>query len=150
MQRRNAAELLHLADRKITDSDGPDLSLLEQRMHRLGCFFDRHQRVRPVDLVDVDVIRSKPTQGILDLLQDSRPAGITEYLSTLPFKADLGRNEHARAQLTLGYCPANDLLGAAESIGRGRVDDIDAVLQCGTDGGNGFSFIGSAPHPPSN
>src|ERR1019366_3575037 len=98
MQRRNAAELPHLADRKITDSDGPDLSLLEQRMHRLGGFLDRHQRVGPVDLIDVDMIGSKPMQGILDLLQDSRPAGIAEYLSTLPFKADLGSNEHARAQ----------------------------------------------------
>src|SRR5450631_192345 len=108
MQGCNAAELLYLVDRKIADSDGPDLSLLEQRMHRLGGFFDRYQRVRPVDLVDVDVIGSKPTQGILDLLQDPRPAGIAEYLSTLPFKADLGSNEHARAQFTLGYCPAND------------------------------------------
>ena len=64
-------------------------------MHRLSGFFDRHQRVRPMNLVDVDVVGAKPTQGILDLLQDPRPAGIAEYLSTLPFKADLRSDEHA-------------------------------------------------------
>jgi hypothetical protein len=41
-------------------------------------------------------------------------------------------------------------VGSAESIDGGRVDDIDAMLQRGTDGGNRFSFIGSAPHPPAN
>jgi hypothetical protein len=73
---------------------GPDLSLLEKRMHRQGGFFDRHQRVWPVDLVDVDVIGSKPTQGLLHFLQDSHPAGITKYPSILPFKSSLGGDEY--------------------------------------------------------
>ena len=42
MQRRDAAEFLHLADRKVADADGADLSLPEQRMHCLSGFFDRY------------------------------------------------------------------------------------------------------------
>ena len=116
MQRRDAAELLHLADRKVADADGADLSLPEQRMHRLGGFFDRHQRVGPVNLVDVDMIGSKPAQGILDLAQDPRAAGIAEYSSVLPFQPGLGGNEHARAQAALG----NRLADESPRSGRTR------------------------------
>src|SRR5437763_11711497 len=35
VQRRNAAELLHMLDRKITHADGATLSLLEQRLYLL-------------------------------------------------------------------------------------------------------------------
>src|SRR6202023_1314129 len=75
---------------------------------------------------------------------------VAKYSSILPFKSGLGGNKHARAHAGLGDCPANDLLGSAESIDGGRVDDIVSMLQHGTDGGNRFSFIGSAPHPPAN
>ena len=58
MQRCHPAEALHLPDREIADADGADLALLEQGVHGLRGFLDRHQRVGPVDLVDVDVIGS--------------------------------------------------------------------------------------------
>src|SRR5499427_7881078 len=62
MERRHPAEALHLLDREIADTDGADLALLEQGVHGLCGFLDRHQRVWPVNLVDVNVIGSKPTQ----------------------------------------------------------------------------------------
>ena len=89
-------------NREIADADGADLALLEQGMHGLRGFLDRHQWVGPVDLVDVDVIGSKPAQRILDLLQDARAAGIAEDFSTLPLKPHLGRDEHARAKIVVG------------------------------------------------
>jgi hypothetical protein len=46
----------------LPDADGADLALLEQGAHGLCGFLDRHQRIRPVNLVDVDVIGPKPTQ----------------------------------------------------------------------------------------
>ena len=52
LDRRDAAELLHLVDREVADTDGADLSLLVQRVHRLRGFFGRGKRVWPVDLVD--------------------------------------------------------------------------------------------------
>ena len=47
MQRRHAAKLPHLANRKIAHPDGADFPLPEQRVHRLCGFFDRNQWVRP-------------------------------------------------------------------------------------------------------
>ena len=55
-----------------------------------------------------------------------------------------------RAQPAFGDRPANDLLGAAESIDRGRVDKVDAMLERGLDGSDRFSFVGSTPHPPAD
>src|SRR5712691_12554260 len=150
MQRGHVAKPLHLADRKIADSDRADLSLPEQRVHRLGGFFDRHQWVGPVNLIDIDVVGSKPAQGIIDLLHDAGAAGVAKYSSTLPLEADLGGNKHARAQARLSDRLADDLLGAAESIDRGGVDDVDAVVQRGPDGRNRLSLVGSAPHPPAD
>jgi len=61
MQRRDAAKPFHLADRKIAHSDGADFSLPQQRVHRIRGLFDRNQRVRPVNLIDIDVVGLKPT-----------------------------------------------------------------------------------------
>src|SRR5262245_39168183 len=62
MQRCHLAETLHLSDREIADADGADFALLEQGAHGLCGFLDPDQRIGPVNLVDVDVIGSKPTQ----------------------------------------------------------------------------------------
>src|SRR5882757_469150 len=103
-----------------------------------------------MDLVDVNVVGSKPTQGVVDLLQDARAAGVADHPSTFPFKAGLGGDKHARAQPTLGECLPNDFLGATESVSRRRVDDIDAMLDAGSDRGNRFRLIGSTPHPAAD
>jgi hypothetical protein len=68
----------------------------------------------------------------------------------LPFEPDLGSNNHLVAQATFGYRLADDLLRAAKSVGRSSVDDIDAMVQGSADGGNGFGFIGAAPHPTAD
>src|SRR5882757_3676779 len=119
-------------------------------MHRFRGFLDRHQRVGPVNLVDVDVIGSQPAQRILDLVQDARAAGIAEHASMLPFKAGLGGNEDAGAPAPFGDRLSDNFLGAAEAVDRRRIDDIDAVLQCRPDGRNGLGFVGSTPHPSAN
>src|SRR5712691_9099105 len=49
--------------------------------------------------------------------------------------------------MTLGEGLADDLFRAAESIDRGGIDDIDAVLDRRSDRGNGFCLLGSTPHP---
>ena len=67
MQRRDAAKPFHLDDRKIAHSDGADFPLREQCVHCVRGFFDRNQRVGPMNLIDINVIGSKPTQRILNL-----------------------------------------------------------------------------------
>src|SRR5262249_24867015 len=62
VQRRNAAEALHLPSREIADTDGADFALLEQSVHRLRGLLDGHPGVGPVNLVDIDVIGAKAAQ----------------------------------------------------------------------------------------
>jgi hypothetical protein len=150
MQRRCAAKTLHLLDRKVADPDRADRSPPEQRVHRLRGFLDRNQRVGPVNLIDVDMIGSKPAQGILDLLQDAGPAGIAEDASVLPIKPGLGGDEHLRAQAAPGDRLADDFLRAAKPVDRRRIDEVDAMLQRRPDRGHGPCFIGAAPHPTAD
>src|SRR4030088_2745938 len=103
-----------------------------------------------MNLIDVDVIGPKPAQRFLTLPHDAGAAGIARYSSTLPLKSGLGGNKHVRAQPAFGDRPANDLLGAAESIDRSRVDNVDAMFECGLDGSDRLSFVGSAPPPPDD
>ncbi len=97
MQRRDSAKPFHLADRKVAHSDRADFPLREQHMHCISGFFDRNQWVGPMNLIDVNVIRSKPAQRILNLLHDAGTAGIARYPSSLPLQSDLGGDDHVRA-----------------------------------------------------
>src|SRR5882672_3874080 len=150
MQRCDAAKPFYLENRKVADTDGADLSLLEQCEHGFRGFFDRNQRIGPVHLIDVDVIGSKPAERILNLLQDAGAAGVARYFPAIPLESRLGRNQHLRAQPAFGDRLADDLFGAAKSVDRSSVDNIDAMLECAPDGGDGFGFVGAAPHPPAD
>src|SRR5580693_5425161 len=134
MQGRDTTEPFHLTDREIAYPDRPDLSLNEQRVHRLGGFLHRHQRIGPVNLVDVDVIGSQPAQRIVYLAQDARAAGVAENIAMLPFKSSLGGDDDAGPQTPFGDCLSDDFLRAAETVDRSRIDDVDAVLQRRPDG----------------
>src|SRR5882757_8013271 len=150
MEWRDATKPFHLDHRKIAHADGADFPLCEQHVHCVRSFFDRNQRIGPVNLIDINVVGSKPAQGILDFAQDAGTAGIARYSSTLPLKSDLGSNNDVRAQAALGDRLANDLFRMAESIDRSRVHKIDAMLERGLDGSNRFGFVGSTPHPPAD
>src|SRR5262249_1075868 len=52
--------------------------------------------------------------------------------------------------MTLGEGLADDFLRTAESIGRSRIYEIDAVFDRGSDRGNGFRLLGSTPHPAAD
>src|SRR5882724_12632573 len=103
-----------------------------------------------MNLIDVDVIGSKPAQGILDFPHDAGAAGIAGYFSAVPLQSGLGGNEHVRAQPAFGDRLADDLLGPAESVDRGGVDNVDAMLECGPNGCDRLSLVGSAPHPSAD
>jgi hypothetical protein len=94
MQRRDPPELLDLLDGKIADADGADLSLPEQRSHRVGGFRDRNVWVGPMHLIDVDVIGSQPAKRVVDLPHDPRASCVSEDFSVVPFKTGLGRKDH--------------------------------------------------------
>jgi hypothetical protein len=52
--------------------------------------------------------------------------------------------------VALGDSLANDLFGSAESVDWSRIDNVDTMLDRGSDRRNGFRFIGPTPHPSAN
>src|SRR4029079_14351862 len=133
VQRRNAAELLHLRNRVIADADRADLALLVERQHCLCGLIDRDQRLGPMHLIDVDVVGPQPAQRVLALAHDSLAARIAKNLTVTPFQPDLGGDDRARAQTCPRDCLADNFFGATETINGCGIDESNAVFDRGSD-----------------
>jgi len=101
-----------------------------------------------MDLVDVDVVGAQAAQRIFDLLQDASARRIAIDFSVAPFQSRLGGDDrltsHARER------GADDFLGHPEAVHRCGIDQVDALMQSGVNGGNRFALIGSSPHPAAH
>jgi hypothetical protein len=150
MQRRHFPKFLHLGRAEIADADGANLSGSVQLAHGLGDFRDRRIRVRPVHLVEIDDVGLQPPQGSLGFLDDPRLAGVAKRLAVLPVQSDLGGDVDALAPAPLGQRLADDFLGTAEAVDRRGVDQIDAAIERGVDGGDGVALVAAAPHPAAD
>src|SRR6266404_351891 len=139
------AEALHLGNREVAHADGADFPLPVKRAHGLGGFLHRHQRVGPMDLVDVDVVGTQAAQRIIDFLHDSGARRIAIDFSVAPFQSCFGGNDRLTAHAR--ESGADDLLGHAKAVHRRRIDQIDALMQSRVNGGNRFALISSSPHP---
>ena len=97
-----------------------------QRLHRL---LDRHRRVPPVDLVEVDVVRLEPAEAGVDLLQD-RLAGQTGAVGPGPHPAvDLGGEDDVLAVGVRLQRPAGVLLAGAGGVDVRGVEGVDAGFE---------------------
>jgi len=56
VNRGDMSEHVHLFQRVIAQTDGSDLSLLVKLVHRSSGFLNRDQRIRPMNLIDIDVV----------------------------------------------------------------------------------------------
>jgi hypothetical protein len=81
---------------------------------------------------------------------NARLAGVAEWLSVLPVKTDLGRDQDAIATSAFGQCLANDLLGAAEALGWRGIDQGDAMIEGLMNGADRLRLVRSAPHPSAH
>src|SRR5262249_16787122 len=126
MDRRKAPELLHLLNRKIADPNGANLSRVKDAQHRQCGFLKGRARIRPMDLIDTNMIDFEPPQRILDLADDPCAARIAGDLAILPLKANLRCDNRLRAQTAFGNRLADDLFGTAKSVDGSGVDEIDA------------------------
>jgi hypothetical protein len=131
LQRRHATKPFHLLDRKIADSDGADLSLPIQLIHSLGSFCDVHQRVRPVDLVDVDIVGSQPPQRVLNLGKNPPACRVANDFSAAPFKSDFRCNVYLAAQVAFGDRLADDFFRTTEPVRRRCINQVDAIISGG-------------------
>src|ERR1700740_2016239 len=93
-----APKLAHLQPSEVADPDCSNLTLLQERSHRLGAFLYRGERIGPMDLVDIDVVGAQPFQRCFDFGKNPRTARVAKGLSIAPVEAGFGRNHHPVAE----------------------------------------------------
>jgi hypothetical protein len=150
VQLGDAAKSFNLRNREIAHANSADLPLVEECLHRFGGLFDRHQRVGPMDLIDIDIIGAQPAQRVGRLAQDPVTAGVPEDFPVFPLEPGFGGNDDVWAQAAFGNCLADDLFGAAKSIGRRRVDKVDPAFDGGVDRLDRLFLLRPAPHPAAD
>jgi hypothetical protein len=133
--------------------------LIPQRDERLHGLLDGRRAIRPVRDVEIDVVGAEAPQALLHLVRDrllaeipvDRPAVVVEEVAALPGVPDdpaLGRQHHLVAPALDRL--ADDLLGSALAVRRGRVDQGDTLVERGPDRGDRLRLVGAAPHPASD
>lgn len=147
-QRGELAEAVHLFRRIVAHADGEYLAVAAQALQFAGGFLVRHQRVRPVDLVQVDAIGFQPSQRVLDLPADACGGGVAVDAGIAPLQRRLGGDHRLVAQTLQGL--ADDLLGVAEAIDRRSVDQVDPGFHRAPDGFHRRRVVSAAPHPAAD
>src|SRR5215475_190570 len=150
MQGRGLLEQFHLFKGVVAHSDGADFSLFIKLLHRSRCLFDWNKRVRPMNLIDVDVIGLQAAQRVINFIRDPRPTRVAKQLGLAPLQSHLGGNDDLFPLAVLRQGPSYELFGSSEPVGRSRIDERYPLLQRRTNRFEGLSFIGSTPHEPSD
>ena len=114
------------------------------------CLFDGHQGVRPVHLIDIDVVRFEATQRILKLMENALARGVAFDFAIRPIESDLCGKDNALSTTTLAEGFAHNLFGAPTPVNGRRVDQVDALVKRSMNGANGFLLVASAPHPAAD
>jgi hypothetical protein len=149
MKWRDLAEFIHLRRAEVADADRSNFPVAVQRADGFGGFRNRRARIRPVHLIEIDHICSKPPKRILDFFDNACPARVAERLAILSVKSGLcGDDRLPTAAAGKGF--SDDLLRATESIDGRGVDEIDSALERFLDRLDGIAFVGPAPHPAAD
>src|ERR1019366_3355720 len=98
MNRSDQAEFIHLRRRKVANANRANLALLEKSGHRVGGLVNRCQRIRPVHLVDIDLVGPEPLQRRLDFGEDARAGRVAKRLAVAPVEPDLGSDHYSPSQ----------------------------------------------------
>src|SRR5260370_30691750 len=124
----------------IAQPDRTDRALLKEGLNGLAGFFYRDGQIRPMHLIDVDVVRAKSTERILDLLPDAIGRGVSRNRAVVPLESNFGRDENLFPMSFLLNCLSDDFFGNSETINRRRVDPIDPFVEGGVNRLNRFSL----------
>src|SRR6266853_5184606 len=76
VERRNSLESCHLFRGIIADANGADLALFEQFAKSGGGLFDRDARIRPVHLINIDVVSLQAAEWIVEFLENALARGV--------------------------------------------------------------------------
>src|SRR5712692_3291903 len=130
------AELLHLRGVEVGDADVANLA----RGHYVGEGFggvrEGRLRVRPVDLIEVDVVGAEGLQALVHAASHPVGAGIAfDAASWSRPQPALGRDDDLVTRATCERL-GDQSLGGAEAIALSCVEEVDALVGCMADGGD--------------
>src|SRR5271155_2516716 len=74
---RDGCETRHLFRPMIAQSDGTNLALLVEFTERGGCLLDGDERIRPVHLIYINVLRLETAERVLEFLENSLACGVS-------------------------------------------------------------------------
>src|ERR1700741_1775567 len=77
VQRRNRFEALHFFRRIVAHTDRTNLPLVVEFTKSGGCLLDEDERIRPVHLVNVDVVRLETAERVLEFLENALTRGVS-------------------------------------------------------------------------
>src|SRR5215204_6398147 len=140
-------ELGHLLRVEVRDPDVADLALLHQLLERARGLREGHVRVRPVHLVEVDVVGAQEAQAALHALTQPPWARVPQQGVALHPQAAFGRQDHlVPIVLYLGFESFfQETLGDAKAVGLGGVEEVDAEVECPAYGGLEVLLMRDAP-----
>src|SRR5690606_29887718 len=139
MQMVARGDRVRLADqfrRPLRGAPIQDLPLPDQRVHRPHCFLDRHVRVGPVAVEQIQALDPQPLQGVVaglgDVLARQAPLGRAR-VGGGPEEHFAGHTEAVPRQSQVGDDVAHDPLGLAIGVSLGIVEEVDSVVPGGGD-----------------
>ncbi len=99
-----------------------------------------------VDLIEVDVVRAQAAQAVLASRHDPS-ARVALCVGVLAHDAVHLGGQNDLLPILLGQRLAHDLLGLAERIDIGRVDEVDPRIERAVDDADGLVMVGRSPGP---
>src|SRR4029077_2317647 len=138
--RRDGQGALHLGDAEVGDADVAHLPLaLEARQFR-PALLNVFLWFGPVDLVEIDHIDLQATQTAFALAPNRlRLKACDDGSVRVPHPLALGEN--IRTRRTSLKCARHHLFGMTESVKRGSVQPVEAVIQGGVNGGDRIAIV---------
>src|SRR6266849_273529 len=147
---RDSFETRHLFGRIVAYANCPNLAFFVELTKSGGCLLNGDERIRPVHLIDVDVIRPKTTQRILELLKNTLARRVAFDFAIRPVDANLGGKDNAPPATVLVQGFAHDLFGTPVAVNGRCVDQVDALAERGMNGADRFLLVSSTPHPAAD
>ena len=134
--------LLDLLERCLRDPEAHCLACLHDLLHRSPGLLDGYRGVHPVQIVQVDVVGSEPTQGTVYCFSDALWAAIRTSLHVLiEHDPRLGREHYPLAQVTLGEGAPDQLFVFVRAIDLGGVYQDGSELDCPVDNADRFFIV---------
>ena len=123
---------LHLVEGEVRERDEAHLAGADHLVECAQCLLERGVAVGPVHGVHVDVVGAEPPQAGVDRRVHALGPTVAEVGAVGVAGAELGGDD--RLVAPAAQCASERLLGCAEAVGLGSVEEVDADVERVADG----------------